>query len=327
MPNQPLAWIAASCFLLSLSAPASAQLSITRPKPTSIQQVSATTPSLAAARNSLLPQVRVTVRYLMVDDSTRAEIYDTLDPEQIVTHSNLPELSEVQRHSPQSSETEPLALSESMIGHSRHRFRAPARVTTSVLAPSTVESIVELASDSPSSVVSDAPAVILIDGKEAEMNDVVQHPMVVDLQRRGDVVHPTVRVFEDGIRLRMLASLGSQPTVGAGILLSCEVSTSEILSVGSHKVYGVQDEPATVQVPIHQVTSATASTRIAYGHTLMIDPHYTKAGQVRQQRGVPMLSKLPYLNRTFKNVDVATVDQSMIILLQPSIEDATRVGP
>jgi len=315
-----------TALVLAWCTTASAQFSIARPKPTSIQQVSATTPSLAASRNALLPQIRVTIRYLMVDEPIREKIYASMPEDSSVTHANLPS-TELRRHSPNTPESEPLVFTDGLHSTSAHRFSAPSRVTTSVLDSSQVQSILDLAAGNSKCEVSNAPAVIFIDGKEAEMNDVVQHPMVVNIQSESDVVHPTVRIFEDGIRLRMRSSLDGRRDDSDGILLSCEVNTSEILDVKTHKIYGVQEQPLTVQVPIHQVTSATVSARLAAGQTLLVDPHHSKESTITQDQGVPLLTKIPYVNRTFKNVGSTTVERSMLILLEPSVEQSDKTGP
>ncbi|MDG2219906.1 MAG: hypothetical protein P8L85_00900, partial [Rubripirellula sp.] len=165
----------------------------------------------------------------------------------------------------------------------------------------------------------------LNDGKEAEMNDVVQHPMVVDVQAVGDVIQPTVEVFEDGIRFRMKASLGGLTTSREGFLLSCEVSTSETLTIKTHQIYGVEEEPIVVQVPMHLITSSVASARIAAGHTFLIDPHHSRTTNAPQKRDESILTKIPYLGRSFKNTPSEAVERWMLVLLEPTIEPAYRV--
>ncbi len=310
-----------SLFLvLGCSVPVTAQLSIARPKPTSIQQVSATTPALASERDSTRPQIRVSIRYLMVDEQTRSQIYASVDPASIINRSQTLSSPRDERQSEPEATSQPLELTESMAASSDHQFRAPGRVTTCLLNQLQADSIVEIARSSDLNEVSDAPTVILIDGKEAEMNDVVQHPMVVDIQANADLVSPTVKVFEEGLRMRMKASLGGRRDTREGLLLSCEVNTSQTLDVKQHKIYGVQSEPVTVQVPIHVVSSARASTRMAAGQTLMIDPHHNRESSVRRQTGVPVLTRLPYVGRSFKNVSAEPVNRWMIVLLEPSLE-------
>lgn len=324
MPLRYSAGPLALVLLTTLGSSAQGQFSIARPKPASIQQVSATTPSrlaaLAGERDSKLPQIRVTIRYLMVDDETRGKIYGAMEPDSIVNQSLIPTSARDDRRSTDATSVDPLSLSESLVASTANQFRAPGRVTSSVMHPLQAEAVLKMARESELCEVSDAPAVILIDGKEAEMNDVVQHPMVVDIQAAGEIVSPLVDVFEDGLKLRMKASLAGRSDSAEGVLLSCEVNTSQTLDVKTHQVYGIQSEPVSVQVPIHLVTSAKASARIAPGHTLLIDPHHDRSSNVSRTRGVPVLTKIPYVGRTFKNVSSESVNRWMIILLEPALE-------
>jgi hypothetical protein len=304
--------------MLGFCGSGTAQSTIARPKPATIRQASASEPSAAAVRDPLPPQIRVTIRYVMVDAATRDKIYAALDPKSLVTATDLPE-SPLRRHSEETSQQQPLQLSDQLVSSSRHQFRSPSRVTTSVLSEQQSASVIEIARASDICQVSDAPAVILIEGREAEMNDVVQHPMVVDLRSDGDSIQPTVQVFDEGLRLRMLASLGGQQRPVNGFLLGCEVSTSEIMALKTHQVFGVDNEPVPIQVPTHVVTSSTVSVRIAAGQTLLIDPHLTRTSQVGRTVGIPVLTKIPYLNRTFKNVSHENVERWMIVLLEPSM--------
>ena len=325
MIRRSVAQIITAVLLLAGCSPAAAQFSIARPKPTSIRQASATLPSRAAEHALHLPQIRMTIRYLMVDEPTRSKIYAKLPPEAIFTQSQLPTSPAANRQITERSEREPLALSESVVASTKHQFRAPTRITTCVLDALQSPTVIELAANDELCEVSDAPSVILNDGKEAEMNDVVQHPMVVDVQAVGDVIHPTVEVFEDGIRVRMKASLGGLTTAREGFLLSCEVSMSETLTIKTHQIYGVEEEPIMVQVPMHLITSSVASARVAEGHTLLIDPHHSRETVTTRKRGVPILTKIPYVGHNFKNTSSETVERWMIILLEPTIEPSNRV--
>ena len=92
----------------------------------------------------------------------------------------------------------------------------------------------------------------------------------------------------------------------------------------SDQVFGLKDEPLTVQIPVHQVTAAIASQQLAKGQTLLVDPHVTRTKSVEQKSEVPVLGKIPYVGRSFKHTAVGTVEQHMLMLLQPSIENVNQ---
>lgn len=294
---------------------ATAQVSVRIPESNSsiVRQVSAAggREGLLAARRqaSSGTQIRVTVQYLMVDGETLKQIYESLPPESI--HSSVeaaelttaPSLKEVSSHLDSSQQT-----------------RVPAWVTSCVLNDAEVAEIIRMADESELSELSRAPGVSLLDGQEADMSDMVQRPFVIGFEPVEDTIKPTIRVLDEGTRLRMLAlPIESGPSAGA-IALTAEISVSRILQINSDQIYGLQKEPLTVHVPIHQTIKATASQQLLAGRTLLIDPHVTKTKSVMAQSNDSVLAKIPYVGRRFKNSGVAEVEQKMLVLLKPAIE-------
>ena len=320
---QFLAVLFASC--------ASAQLTITEPEPAKgpIRQVSSSLPlatstpweGIAYARYqaSSGTQIRVSVQYLMVDEVTRTAIYADLESTTIKTSVLVPG----------TADSADLQTNESPL-RSSQQINAPSRVTTCVLSDSDTAAIMKKAIESESSDVTRSPSVMLLDGKQAEMNDVVQRPFVVDMQQDGSRMKPIVHVIDEGTRLRLLANLmapAEDPSSAENdqpIYLSSELVISRVLDVRSDKVFGLDDEPLAVQIPVHQVTAAIASQRLAKGQTLLVDPHVTRTKSVQRKSEVPVLGKIPYVGRSFTNTATGTVEQHMLMLLQPSIENANR---
>ena len=202
------------------------------------------------------------------------------------------------------------------------QISSPSRVTCCVLSDRETEAVLLQAGKSPACEVTAAPGVILLDGTEAEMNDVIQHPFVVDMQTDGDVVKPAMHVLEDGTRLRLLASLADAS--GPPIHLTCEIVTSRILEVKTDVVFGVQDQPVPVQVPIHQRVTAIASGELREGQSLLVDPHVSKTGPAPAEADLPMLARIPYVGRKFRQPESVVVEQQVLVLLRPSIEPSRR---
>ena len=88
----------------------------------------------------------------------------------------------------------------------------------------------------------------------------------------------------------------------------------------SQVVYGSDSEPAKVQVPSHVVKEAEASAQLAEGQALLIDPYLTHTVEVQSEASVPMLKKLPYVGRGFRNKSVARVERNIMVLLKPTIQ-------
>lgn len=324
--------LASPLLTLWLCSCASAQLTISEPEPTKgpIRQVSSTLPfstatpwdGIARARHddaSSGTQIRVSVQYLLVDEATRTEIYADLPSTAIKTSVLVPG----------ASQSQDLWANQSPI-RSAQQINAPARVTSCVLDETQTSAIMRKALDSASSDILRSPSVMLLDGKQAEMNDVVQRPFIVDMQQEDGLLQPVTQVIDEGTRLRLLAivtgATESTPPASSeqSIRLSSELVVSRILDVKAEPVFGLTDEPPTVQIPVHQVTSAIASERLAQGQTLLVDPHVIKTKSVRLETAVPVLAKIPYVGRTFTNTAVSHVDQHMLMLLRPSIENVEQ---
>lgn len=259
-------------------------------------------------------QIRVKVQYLMVDTATRQAIYEGLNRESIV--SSVQTLPAV----------EPVSLDESASPvASLQQIHAPSRVTTYALSESEFDEALLKAGESPSSQVNAAPKIILLDGNEVEMTDLVQRPFVIGFTLEGDTVKPTVHVLDDGTRLRLVGHL-TEPDGGTNqpIELKAELTVMRVLDVKTDEVYGIKDEPLAVQVPLQQITSSVASRQLLAGQSLLIDPHLSQNHAVENETGIPMLGKIPYVGRSFKNVSKGVVQQHMILLLQPSVEPMVR---
>jgi hypothetical protein len=259
-------------------------------------------------------QIRVTVQYLMVDSKTRDDIYAGLDRQSIVSSLQPPrghENVDLGQKLPRASMTQTI--------------HAPARVTSYTLGSTEFKDVLGKAVASADSDVNVAPKIILLDGNHVEMTDLVQRPFVIDFLASDQSVEPVAHVLDEGTRLRMVANLSDAADgVPPSIELQCELTVMRILDVMSDTVFGIADEPLTAQVPIQQITTAAASQSLANGQALLIDPHVTKTRAIGTDVGTPILAKLPYLNKTFRNSGPRMVEQHMILLLQPSIESKTR---
>jgi len=263
-------------------------------------------------------QIRVTIQFLMVDSETRDEIYRILDPTQIERGEQIPAGDQGPLASSRESSDQALShLPDSAMQPAR-KFVSPSHVTTAVLDESQRGQLVRLTSTSKQCNLSNAPSVILLQYREAELNDLVQHPMVVAVRKLNEELQPVVRVFEDGIRMRMVANLTEATTGPAGppIQFACEVQVSELIKIETEKVYGLSEQPLTVQVPLHRTTLTSLKKTIEPEQTILIDPHQSRT----RIDAAPVSSKLSYLNRLKKNNDKIETRQNLLILMRLDIE-------
>jgi general secretion pathway protein D len=74
----------------------------------------------------------------------------------------------------------------------------------------------------------------------------------------------------------------------------------------------------TVQLPTFNFTTVSTTVSVPDGGTVLLGG-IKRLSEGRNERGVPMLSKLPYINRLFKNVGIGRDTQSLMMMVTPRI--------
>ncbi len=77
-------------------------------------------------------------------------------------------------------------------------------------------------------------------------------------------------------------------------------------------------EGTTVQLPTFVSTSVSTTVSVPDGGTILLGG-IKRLSEGRNERGVPFLSKVPYLNRLFKNVGIGRDTQSLMMMVTPRI--------
>jgi general secretion pathway protein D len=80
----------------------------------------------------------------------------------------------------------------------------------------------------------------------------------------------------------------------------------------------VTREGTTVQLPTFIFTTVSTTVSVPDGGTVLLGG-IKRLSEGRNERGVPMLSKVPYLNRLFKNVGIGRETQSLMMMVTPRI--------
>ncbi len=89
-------------------------------------------------------------------------------------------------------------------------------------------------------------------------------------------------------------------------------------------------EGTTVQLPTLVTTTVSTTVNVPDGGTIMIGG-IKRLSEGRNERGVPFLSNIPYINRLFKNVGIGREASSLMMMVTPRIiiqaeEEAIQVG-
>jgi general secretion pathway protein D len=200
-----------------------------------------------------------------------------------------------------------------------------------------------------------APKVTLFNGQFAFVSDTTQRPFVTTvIPVVGDFAaaqQPVIVVLNEGTSLSVQAVVSADRRF---VRLTLVPFFSQIGDVQEFTFTGsvttdsgttVQDptDPdqdvvnnqtktvagTTVQLPTFAFTSVTTTVSVPDGGTVLLGG-IKRLREGRTERGVPVLSKLPYISRLFKNVGIGREAQSLMMMVTPRIiiqeEEEQKLG-
>lgn len=189
-----------------------------------------------------------------------------------------------------------------------------------------------------------APKVTLFDGQLANINDTVSRPFVTSIiPVVGDFAvaqQPVVVVLSEGTQLNVQAVVSDDKRF---VRLTLNPTFTQINDVDTFTFEGsrrttTSDEtvdPATgevtnqqgsqdvivgttVQQPVFANTSVSTTVSVPDGGTILLGG-IKRLRENRNEIGVPMLSKIPYVNRLFRNVGIGRDATSLMLMVTPRI--------
>ena len=200
-----------------------------------------------------------------------------------------------------------------------------------------------------------APKVTLFNGQQASVNDISTRPFVTSVTPVvGDFAaaqQPIIMMLNEGTQLTVQAVVSPdrrfvrltlvpffseigdveeftfdgrrQSTTGTSTVDPTD-DTQTIQDNASNDILGT-----TVQLPQFASTSVSTTVSVPDGGTILLGG-IKRLSEGRDEEGVPMLSKLPYINRLFKNVGISRTTQSLMMMVTPRIiiqeEEEERLG-
>lgn len=189
-----------------------------------------------------------------------------------------------------------------------------------------------------------APKVTLFNGQTALVNDTSQRPFVTGIiPVVGDFAAaqmPVVVVLNEGTQLsvnavatddRRFVRLTLVPFFSQiGDVEEFTFEGSETTTTGTPVVDPTNPDRtlpdgattvrtgSTVQLPTFASTSINTTVSVPDGGTVLLGG-IKRLQEGRNERGVPMLSNLPFVNRLFKNVGIGRTSQSLMMMVTPRI--------
>lgn len=189
-----------------------------------------------------------------------------------------------------------------------------------------------------------APKVTLFNGQTASVMDQSQRPFVTSIiPVVGDFAaaqQPVIVVLNEGTSLNVQAVVSSDrrfcrltlvpffSRIGKVDTFTFEGRTTS--DSGTHVIDPdgedtgnvdneiVTREGTTVQLPTFIYTTVSTTVSVPDGGTVLLGG-IKRMSEGRSERGVPMLSKMPYINRLFKNVGIGRESQSLMMMVTPRI--------
>ncbi|HEX5103905.1 MAG TPA: hypothetical protein VFV87_08855, partial [Pirellulaceae bacterium] len=200
-----------------------------------------------------------------------------------------------------------------------------------------------------------APKVTLFNGQQAFVSDTSQRPFVTSvIPVVGDFAaaqQPVIVVLNEGTSLNVQAvvsadrrfvrltlvpffsqigdvdtfTFNGRVTTDSGTIVQ-DPSDSE-QNVNNNNVRTV--EGTTVQLPTFAFTTVTTTVSVPDGGTVLLGG-IKRLREGRTERGVPLLSKVPWVSRLFKNVGIGRDAQSLMMMVTPRIiiqeEEEAKLG-
>jgi general secretion pathway protein D len=189
-----------------------------------------------------------------------------------------------------------------------------------------------------------APKVTLFNGQQATVSDTSQSPFVISvIPVVGDFAaaqQPVIVVLNEGTFMTVQATVSSDRrfvrlTIVPFFSHIGDVSTFTFEGSRTTRENSSSDGPSdqttrrsqaaevvtsgtTVQLPTFSFVTVTTTVSVPDGGTILLGG-IKRLREGRNEFGVPILSKLPYINRLFKNVGIGRETQSLMMMVTPRI--------
>jgi general secretion pathway protein D len=224
---------------------------------------------------------------------------------------------------------------------------AGAQVGFAILSDLEAFFFIEASQGDRRSNVLQAPKVTLFNGQEAVVSDVTQSPFVISVVPVvGDFAaaqQPVIAVLSEGTFLNVQAVVSNDrrfvrltvvpffSTIGDVDTFTFDGSQSVVDETNRDLNNLPIDNPiprtnrrttsrqgTTVQLPSFSFITVTTTVSVPDGGTVLLGG-IKRLSEGRNEFGVPILNKVPYVNRLFKNVGIGRETQSLLMMVTPRI--------
>jgi general secretion pathway protein D len=197
-----------------------------------------------------------------------------------------------------------------------------------------------------------APKVTLFNGQQAFVSDTTQMPFVISvIPVVGDFAaanQPVVVVLSEGTFMTVQAVVSSDRRYVRLTIVPffSQIGEVEEFTFHSERVSSRSGDPndddddddfedqdiiagTTVQLPSFSFVTVTTTVSVPDGGTVLLGG-IKRLSEGRTELGVPLMNKIPYISRLFKNVGIGRSTQSLMMMVTPRIiiqeEEEERLG-
>jgi general secretion pathway protein D len=221
---------------------------------------------------------------------------------------------------------------------------SPASIGFAILSDIEVFFVLQASQGDTRTNVLQAPKVTLFNGQQAFVRDSTDRPFVTQIiPVVGDFAaahQPVVTVLSEGTSLSVQAvvsgdrrfvrltlvpfftkigqvdtfTFNGRTTSNTGTTVQDPTDPTKKVTNGS----ATTTEGTTVQLPSLAVTTVSTTVSVPDGGTIVLGG-VKRLQEGRSERGVPLLSKVPYVSRLFRNVAIGRNTQSLMMMVTPRI--------
>lgn len=225
-------------------------------------------------------------------------------------------------------------------------YAAGSGATLGFAILSSIESyfVIEAAQGDRRSNVLQAPKVTLFNGQQAIVLDQTATPFVISVipvvGAFAAAQQPVIMVLNEGtalsvqavvsndrrfVRMTLVPFFSTITAVNTFTFAGSSSTTTDNSSTGPSDNTTARDkktttsaEGTTVQLPSFAYVTVSTTVSVPDGGTVLLGG-VKRLSEGRNEFGVPLLSKIPYLNRLFRNVGIGRETQSLLMMVTPRI--------
>ncbi|WP_221435361.1 hypothetical protein [Algisphaera agarilytica] len=289
---------------------------------------------LALLRETRAIQISVEARYLLVDRNFLESVAVDFD------------LAWVGGQEADGTGFQPVALDQNSAGQGGTGIAAPVidalsyepffavdpalGLGVSFIDDLSVNLLVEATLANRNSISLTAPRVTFFNGQRAYVVVARQIAFVSDLEPIPDAAgfDVTVSVTQSGVVLDVEGTISADRRY---VTLTLRPSLADVAEIDEFRVIGIIDDDddddgidtsgvfeGFIQLPVLDITTVRATVSVPDRGTLLVGGQRL-VGETEVEAGVPVLSKIPVLNRLFTNSSKVEDERTLLILIKPTI--------